>query len=234
MKKIFIIISCITLGILSSITTFAEEEIRFTLSAEKPENNSAEVVLVCERNPGISECEFNILYNSSIISLSGYEFAIKGFSTEEYADEGRVNVKFSKMDNDLSAGGKLCSLIFDIKNSNEKLAGVTIEFASLKDKDGNELSRLVESCEISIPEGIKENLDENSDSDSERYENNSDAETDENQAESETSNNAKDAISNSIDDEKDISGKVLLIIGGVMIVVGASVLIVNFKARNKK
>lgn len=231
MKKFFAIITCLTLGILSSISAFADEEIRFTLSAEKPENNSAEVVLVCDRNPGISEAEFNILYNSSIVGLSGYEFAIDGFSSEEFADEGRINVKFKKADNDLSAGGKLCSLMFDIKNSDEKLAGVTIEFTSLKDNDGNELSRLVESCEISIPEGIEENTD----SDSEAYDNSSNSNIDEeSNSESIDSSNAKDAISNSIDNENDIAGKILLIIGGVMIVVGASVLFLNFKSRNRK
>lgn len=235
MKKIFAIITFITLSILSSFSALADDEIRFTLSAEKPENNTAEVVLVCDRNPGISEGEFNILYNSSIISLSGYDFAIDGFSTEEFADEGRMNVKFSKSDNDLSAGGKICSLIFDIKNSDEKLAGVTIEFASLKDSDGNELSRLVESCEISIPEGIEENSDESSDSKSDINEDNAKSETDDKLTESEkTDSEADEAISNSVEGESDIAGTVLLIIGGIMIVAGLSVLFLNFKARNKK
>ncbi len=234
MKKIFAIITFITLSILSSFSALADDEIRFTLSAEEPENNTAEVVLVCDRNPGISEGEFNILYNSSIISLSGYDFAIDGFSTEEFADEGRMNVKFSKSDNDLSAGGKICSLMFDIKNSDEKLAGVTIEFASLKDSDGNELSRLVESCEISIPEGIEENSDESSDSKSDINEDNAKSETDK-EAESEnTDSEADEAISNSVEGESDIAGTVLLIIGGIMIVVGLSVLFLNFKAKNKK
>ena len=235
MKKIFAIITFITLSILSSFSALAVNEIRFTLSAEKPENNTAEVVLVCDRNPGISEGEFNILYNSSIISLSGYDFAIDGFSTEEFADEGRMNVKFSKSDNDLSAGGKICSLMFDIKNSDEKLAGVTIEFASLKDSDGNELSRLVESCEISIPDGIEENSDESSDSKSDINEDNAKSETDDKLTESEnTDSEADEAISNSVEGESDIAGTVLLIIGGIMIVVGLSVLFLNFKARNKK
>ena len=235
MKKIFAIITFITLSILSSFSALADDEIRFTLSAEKPENNTAEVVLVCDRNPGISEGEFNILYNSSIISLSGYDFAIDGFSTEEFADEGRMNVKFSKTDNDLSAGGKICSLMFDIKNSNEKLAGVTIEFASLKDSDGNELSRLVESCEISIPDGIEENSDESTDSKSDINEDNAKSETDEKLTESEnTDSEADEAISNSVEGESDIAGTVLLIIGGIMIVVGLSVLFLNFKAKNKK
>lgn len=235
MKKIFAIITFITLSILSSFSALADDEIRFTLSAEEPENNTAEVVLVCDRNPGISEGEFNILYNSSIISLSGYDFAIDGFSTEEFADEGRMNVKFSKSDNDLSAGGKICSLMFDIKNSDEKLAGVTIEFASLKDSDGNELSRLVESCEISIPDGIEENSDENSDSKSDINEDNSKSETDDKLTESEnTDSEADEAISNSVEGESDIAGTVLLIIGGIMIVVGLSVLFLNFKAKNKK
>ncbi len=235
MKKIFAIITFITLSILSSFSALADDEIRFTLSAEKPENNTAEVVLVCDRNPGISEGEFNILYNSSIISLSGYDFAIDGFSTEEFADEGRMNVKFSKSDNDLSAGGKICSLMFDIKNSDEKLAGVTIEFASLKDSDGNELSRLVESCEISIPEGIEENSDESSDSKSDINEDNAKSETDDKLTESEnTDSEADEAISNSVESESDIAGTVLLIIGGIMILVGLSVLFLNFKAKNKK
>ena len=235
MKKIFAIITFITLSILSSFSALADDEIRFTLSAEEPENNTAEVVLVCDRNPGISEGEFNILYNSSIISLSGYDFAIDGFSTEEFADEGRMNVKFSKSDNDLSAGGKICSLMFDIKNSDEKLAGVTIEFASLKDSDGNELSRLVESCEISIPDGIEENSDESSDSKSDINEDNAKSETDDKLTESEnTDSEADEAISNSVEGESDIAGTVLLIIGGIMIVVGLSVLFLNFKAKNKK
>lgn len=235
MKKIFAIITFITLSISSSFSALADDEIRFTLSAEKPENNTAEVVLVCDRNPGISEGEFNILYNSSIISLSGYDFAIDGFSTEEFADEGRMNVKFSKSDNDLSAGGKICSLMFDIKNSDEKLAGVTIEFASLKDSDGNELSRLVESCEISIPDGIEENSDESSDSKSDINEDNAKSETDDKLTESEnTDSEADEAISNSVEGESDIAGTVLLIIGGIMIVVGLSVLFLNFKAKNKK
>lgn len=235
MKKIFAIITLITLSILSSFSALADDEIRFTLSAEKPENNTAEVVLVCDRNPGISEGEFNILYNSSIISLSGYDFAIDGFSTEEFADEGRMNVKFSKSDNDLSAGGKICSLMFDIKNSDEKLAGVTIEFASLKDSDGNELSRLVESCEISIPDGIEENSDESSNSKSDINEDNEKSETDDKLTESEnTDSEADEAISNSVEGESDIAGTVLLIIGGLMIVVGLSVLFLNFKAKNKK
>ena len=234
MKKFFVIITCITLSLLSSISAFAEDEIRFTLSAEKPENNTAEVVLVCDRNPGISEGEFNILYNSSIISLSGYDFAIDGFSTEEFADEGRMNVKFSKTDNDLSAGGKICSLMFDIKNSDEKLAGVTIEFASLKDNDGNELSRLVESCEISIPDGIEENTDESSNPNSDINEDNTKSETDQETESKNTDSEADEAISNSVEGENDIAGTVLLIIGGIMIVVGLSVLFLNFKARNKK
>ena len=234
MKKFFVIITCITLSLLSSISAFAEDEIRFTLSAEKPENNTAEVVLVCDRNPGISEGEFNILYNSSIISLSGYDFAIDGFSTEEFADEGRMNVKFSKTDNDLSAGGKICSLMFDIKNSDEKLAGVTIEFASLKDNDGNELSRLVESCEISIPDGIEENSDESSNPNSDVNEDNTKSETDKETESENTDSEADEAISNSVEGENDIAGTVLLIIGGIMIVVGLSVLFLNFKARNKK
>ena len=194
MKKFFVIITCITLSLLSSISAFAEDEIRFTLSAEKPENNTAEVVLVCDRNPGISEGEFNILYNSSIISLSGYDFAIDGFSTEEFADEGRMNVKFSKTDNDLSAGGKICSLMFDIKNSDEKLAGVTIEFASLKDNDGNELSRLVESCEISIPDGIEKNTDESSNTNSDVNEDNTKSETDKETEAENTDSEADEAV----------------------------------------
>ncbi len=234
MKKFFVIITCITLSLLSSIFAFAEDEIRFTLSAEKPENNTAEVVLVCDRNPGISESEFNILYNSSIISLSGYDFAIDGFSTEEFADEGRMNVKFSKTDNDLSAGGKICSLMFDIKNSDEKLAGVTIEFASLKDNDGNELSRLVESCEISIPDGIEENTDESSNPNSDTNEDKTKSEIDKETESENTGSEADEAISNSVEGENDIAGTVLLIIGGIMIVVGLSVLFLNFKARNKK
>lgn len=234
MKKFFVIITCITLSLLSSLSAFAEDEIRFTLSAEKPENNTAEVVLVCDRNPGISEGEFNILYNSSIISLSGYDFAIDGFSTEEFADEGRMNVKFSKTDNDLSAGGKICSLMFDIKNSDEKLAGVTIEFASLKDNDGNELSRLVESCEISIPDGIEENTDESSNTNSDTNEDNTKSEIDKETEAENTNSEADEALSNSVEGENDIAGTVLLIIGGIMIVVGLSVLFLNFKARNKK
>ncbi len=222
MKRIFIISVCIIFGILSTIPAYADEEIRFTLSSEEPEDNSAEVVLVCDRNPGISEGEFNILYNSSIISLSSYEFEVEGFSTEEFADEGRMNVKFSKEDNDLSAGGKLCSLIFDIKNSNEKLAGVTVEFISLKDNDGNELSRLVESCEISIPEGIVESSD-------------SDSEIDESSSKSENiDKDAKDAMSNSIEKDNDIAEIILLIIGGIMIVVGVSVLIINARAKSRE
>lgn len=232
MKKICIIISCVFMIILSGFNAFAEEEIRFTLSAEEVENNTAEVILVCDRNPGISEGEFNILYNSSIIGLNGYEFAVDGFTTEEFSDEGRINVKFKKADNDLSAGGKICSLMFDIKNSDEDLAGVTIEFTSLKNNDGNELSRLVESCEINIPDGVVENTDKNSDTDKV---NNTEPETNEIQSKSENSvSEAEDAVSNSIENENDISEKVLLIIGGAMIVLGAGVLFANFKSRNKK
>lgn len=245
MKKIFIFTACFIIGILSSVYSFADNEIRFTLSSEKPENNSAEVVLVCDRNPGISEGEFNILYNSSIISLSGFKFEIDGFSTEEYADEGRINVKFSKKDNDLSAGGKICSLYYDIKNSDEKLAGVNIEFVSLKDNNGSELSRLVESCEISIPDGIENNTDKNSDSNSETYESNTESETDETNNDSENTDssntkdaedeeNAEDAISNSYEEENDTAETVLLIIGGIMIVAGAGVLFVNVRAKSKK
>ena len=229
MKKIFLILNCIFICILSSFTAFAEEEIRFTLSAEDVENNTAEVILVCDRNPGISEGEFNILYNSSIIGLNGYEFAIDGFTTEEFTDEGRVNVKFSKSDNDLSAGGKICSLIFDIKNSDEDLAGVTIEFTSLKDNDGNELSRLVESCEINIPDGIEENTDINSDTDKRE------AKTDKIQSVTEnTDDEAEDAVSNSIQGDNGISEMVLLIVGGIMIIVGTGVLFANFKSKNEK
>lgn len=232
MKKICIIIICVFMCILSGFNAFAEEEIRFTLSAEEVENNTAEVILVCDRNPGISEGEFNILYNSSIISLSGYEFAVDGFTTEEFSDEGRINVKFKKADNDLSAGGKICSLMFDIKNSDQDLAGVTIEFTSLKDNDGSELNRLVESCEINIPDGIVENTDKNSVNDSK---NNTEPETNEIQSKSENSvSEAEDAVSNSIENENDISEKVLLIIGGAMIVLGAGVLFANFKSRNRK
>ena len=216
--------------------SFADEEIRFTLSAEKPENNSAEVILVCDRNPGISEAEFNILYNSSIIGLSGYDFAIDGFSSEEFANEGRINVKYSKKDNDLSAGGKLCSLFFDIKNSDEKLAGVTIEFVTLKDNEGNELNRLVESCEIEIPDGIEENTKKNSDSDSKTFDDSTNLKTDNSKSESKNTNgnNAENAISNSIESDNNTAETVLLIIGAVMIVFGASVLFINFKSRNKK
>lgn len=236
MKKFFIITACFLMSILTAFPSFADEEVEFKLSAENTENNSAEVILVCDRNPGISEGEFNILYNSSIISLSGFEFSVEGFSTEEFADEGRINVKFNKKENDLSAGGKICSLFYDIKNSNEKLAGVTIEFVSLKDNDGNELSRLVESCEISIPDGIEESTEKNSESDSETNENNSESEADESETKSEStdSSDAEDAISNSIEDENNIATTVLLIIGGIMIVVGASVLFVNVKLKSGK
>lgn len=229
MKKVFILTACIIFSILSSVSALADEEIRFTLSAEEPENNSAEVVLVCDRNPGISEGEFNILYNSSILSLSDYEFSMEGFSTEEFSDEGRMNVRFVKKDNALSSGGKLCSLIFNIKNSNERLAGVTIEFISLKDSDGNDLNRLVESCEISIPEGIVESLN----SDSESYGKGTKNETDE-ESRNTDSSDAKDAISTSIEDKSNITETVLLIIGGIMIVAGASVLFFNVKSRSRK
>lgn len=236
MKKIFIFLTSVLVSILTVFSAFADEEVEFKLSAENTENNSAEVVLVCDRNPGISEGEFNILYNSSIIGLSGFEFSVEGFSTEEFADEGRINVKFSKKDNDLSAGGKICSLFYDIKNSNEKLAGVTIEFVSLKDNDGNELSRLVESCEISIPDGIEESSEANSDSDSETNENKAESSTDESETKSESngSSDAEDAISNSIEEKNNIATTILLIIGGVMIVVGASVLFVNVRAKSRK
>lgn len=243
-SKIFTLLTCLLIGTLSSFSAFADDEIRFKLSAEKPENNTAEVVLVCDRNPGISQGEFNILYNSSIISLNGFEFKCEGFATEEFDEEGRLNVKFEKSDNDLSAGGKLCSLFFNINNSNERLAGVTIEFVSLKDNDGNELSRLVESCDISIPDGIEESnqdsLDENNSS-----ENDIDEEDDENSKttqnsssdSSETvidSSNDKEAFSNSVEDENNTAEIILLILGGVMIIVGASVLFVNLKQRKKK
>ncbi len=236
MKKIILIAACLFTGILTAFPSFADEEIRFTLSAEKPENNSAEVILVCDRNPGISEAEFNILYNSSIIGLSGYDFAIDGFSSEEFANEGRINVKYSKKDNDLSAGGKLCSLFFDIKNSDEKLAGVTIEFVTLKDNEGNELNRLVESCEIEIPDGIEENTKKNSDSDSKTFDDSTNLKTDNSKSESKNTNgnNAENAISNSIESDNNTAETVLLIIGAVMIVFGASVLFINFKSRNKK
>lgn len=236
MKKIILIAACLFTGILTAFSSFADEEIRFTLSAEKPENNSAEVILVCDRNPGISEAEFNILYNSSIIGLSGYDFAIDGFSSEEFANEGRINVKYSKKDNDLSAGGKLCSLFFDIKNSDEKLAGVTIEFVTLKDNEGNELNRLVESCEIEIPDGIEENTKKNSDSDSKTFDDSTNLKTDNSKSESKNTNgnNAENAISNSIESDNNTAETVLLIIGAVMIVFGASVLFINFKSRNKK
>lgn len=238
-KKIFAILICALMGISSTFTfsASADDEIRFKLSAEEPENNTAEVILVCDRNPGISEGEFNIMYNSSIVSLNGYEFKCEGFTTEEFDDEGRVNVKFKKSDDDLSAGGKVCSLLFNINNSNEKLAGVTIEFISLKDNDGNELNRLVESCDISIPDGIEEsnqnNLTDNDSIDS----NENDEETDkENQTSSTKSENSddKEAISNSVEDENNTAEIILLILGGVMIVTGACVLFVNLKSKKQK
>lgn len=239
-NKIFTILISVLMGISLSFSAFADDEIRFKLSAEKPENNTSEVILVCDRNPGISEGEFNIMYNSSIVSLNGYEFKCEGFTTEEFDDEGRVNVKFKKSDDDLSAGGKVCSLLFNINNSNEKLAGVTIEFVSLKDNDGNELSRLVESCDISIPDGIEEsnqnnltdnnlsedNSNDNDDNDSDIAQNTSSDNSD--------NNNEKEAISSSVEDENNTAEIILLILGGVMIVVGACVLFVNLKSKKQK
>lgn len=245
-KKIFTCLTCLLFGILSAFSAFAEDDIRFKLSAEKPENNMAEVVLVCDRNPGISEGEFNILYNSSIVNLNGYEFKCEGFTTEEFDEEGRLNVKFEKAEDDLSAGGKLCSMFFNINNSNEKLAGVTIEFVTLKDNDGNELSRLVESCDITIPDGIEEDTSDNSDNDSSEddnsdYEENEDNEEDTDitsestEISTENSSNAeKEALSTSVEDENNTAEIILLILGGVMIVVGGSVLFINLKSKRKK
>lgn len=243
-NKIFALITCLLIGTFSSFSAFADEEIRFKLSAEEVQNNSAEVILVCDRNPGISEGEINILYNSSIISLNGYEFKCEGFSTDEFDEEGRLNVKFKKSEDDLSAGGKLCSLFFNINNSSEKLAGVTLEFVSLKDSDGNELSRLVESCDISIPDGIDENTQDNS-SDINSSEEAVNKEDDEDNTitqnlssnSSETvndSSNDKEAFSNSVEDENNTAEIILLILGGVMIILGASVLFLNLRQRNKK
>lgn len=238
-KKFFACIIAVSIGILSSFSALADDEIRFKLSAEKPENNTAEVILVCDRNPGISEGEFNIMYNSSIVSLNGYEFKCEGFTTEEFDDEGRVNVKFKKSDDDLSAGGKVCSLLFNINNSNEKLAGVTIEFVSLKDNDGNELSRLVESCDITIPDGIEPITQDNSSDDNfnENSTNISDNEneTTENTSASSLSNdNDQEALSNSVEDENDTVEIILLILGGIMIVGGAVVLYFNLKSKKEK
>lgn len=245
-KKIFTCLTCLSIGILSAFSAFSEDEIRFKLSAENPENNTAEVVLVCDRNPGISEGEFNILYNSSIINLNGYEFKCEGFSTEEFDEEGRLNVKFEKSEDDLSAGGKICSLFFNINNSNENLAGVTIEFVSLKDNDGNELSRLVESCDISIPDGIEEDtqddLNDSASSEDEKTDDKNGEETEEsidNSSESseistENSTDEKEAFSTSVEDENNTAEIVLLILGGIMIVFGASVLLVNLKQKKKK
>lgn len=238
-KNFFACIIAVSIGILSSFSALADDEIRFKLSAEKPENNTAEVILVCDRNPGISEGEFNIMYNSSIVSLNGYEFKCEGFTTEEINEEGRINVKFKKSENDLSAGGKVCSLLFNINNSNEKLAGVTIEFVSLKDNDGNELSRLVESCDITIPDGIEPITQDNSSDDNfnENSTNISDNEneTTENTSASSLSNdNDQEALSNSVEDENDTVEIILLILGGIMIVGGAVVLYFNLKSKKEK
>lgn len=232
---------CISIGVFSAVSAFADDEIRFKLSAEEAENNMSEVILVCDRNPGISEAEFNILYNSSIISLNGFEFKCEGFSTEEFDDEGRINVKFEKSENDLSEGGKICSLFFDINNSNEELAGVTIEFVALKDTDGNELSRLVEACDISIPDGVEEiteNSDENASqndksiSDEESEANYSESKTDETD-ETDEDSSEKDALSTSVEENNNTAEIILLIIGGVMIIGGAGVLILNLKQKKK-
>lgn len=238
-KKFFACIIAVFIGILSSFSVLADNEIRFKLSAEKPENNTSEVILVCDRNPGISEGEFNIMYNSSIISLGGYEFKCEGFTTEEVKDEGRINVKFKKSDSDLSEGGKVCSLFFNINNSNEKLAGVTIEFVSLKDNEGNELNRLVESCDITIPDGIEpntqENLsDKNSDSNSSDISEEANEKTENTSASSLNSNNDKETLSNSVEDENDAVEIILLILGGIMIVGGAVVLYFNLKSKKGK
>lgn len=238
-KKFFACIIAVSIGILSSFSALADDEIRFKLSAEKPENNTAEVILVCDRNPGISEGEFNIMYNSSIVSLNGYEFKCEGFTTEEFDDEGRVNVKFKKSDDDLSAGGKVCSLLFNINNSNEKLAGVTIEFVSLKDNDGNELSRLVESCDITIPDGIEpitqdNSSDDNFNANSTNISDNENETTENTSASSLSNDNDKEALSNSVEDENDTVEIILLILGGIMIVGGAVVLYFNLKSKKGK
>lgn len=238
-KKFFACIIAVSIGILSSFSALADDEIRFKLSAEKPENNTAEVILVCDRNPGISEGEFNIMYNSSIVSLNGYEFKCEGFTTEEFDDEGRVNVKFKKSDDDLSAGGKVCSLLFNINNSNEKLAGVTIEFVSLKDNDGNELSRLVESCDITIPDGIEpitqdNSSDDNFNANSTNISDNENETTENTSASSLSNDNDQEALSNSVEDENDTVEIILLILGGIMIVGGAVVLYFNLKSKKEK
>lgn len=238
-KNFFACIIAVSIGILSSFSALADDEIRFKLSAEKPENNTAEVILVCDRNPGISEGEFNIMYNSSIVSLNGYEFKCEGFTTEEFDDEGRVNVKFKKSDDDLSAGGKVCSLLFNINNSNEKLAGVTIEFVSLKDNDGNELSRLVESCDITIPDGIEpithdNSSDDNFNANSTNISDNENETTENTSASSLSNDNDKEALSNSVEDENDTVEIILLILGGIMIVGGAVVLYFNLKSKKEK
>lgn len=238
-KNFFACIIAVSIGILSSFSALADDEIRFKLSAEKPENNTAEVILVCDRNPGISEGEFNIMYNSSIVSLNGYEFKCEGFTTEEFDDEGRVNVKFKKSDDDLSAGGKVCSLLFNINNSNEKLAGVTIEFVSLKDNDGNELSRLVESCDITIPDGIEpitqdNSSDDNFNANSTNISDNENETTENTSASSLSNDNDKEALSNSVEDENDTVEIILLILGGIMIVGGAVVLYFNLKSKKGK
>lgn len=238
-KKFFACIIAVSIGILSSFSALADDEIRFKLSAEKPENNTAEVILVCDRNPGISEGEFNIMYNSSIVSLNGYEFKCEGFTTEEFDDEGRVNVKFKKSDDDLSAGGKVCSLLFNINNSNEKLAGVTIEFVSLKDNDGNELSRLVESCDITIPDGIEpitqdNSSDDNFNANSTNISDNENETTENTSASSLSNDNDQEALSNSVEDENDTVEIILLILGGIMIVGGAVVLYFNLKSKKGK
>lgn len=238
-KNFFACIIAVSIGILSSFSALADDEIRFKLSAEKPENNTAEVILVCDRNPGISECEFNIMYNSSIISLGGYEFKCEGFTTEEINEEGRINVKFKKSDNDLSAGGKVCSLLFNINNSNEKLAGVTLEFVSLKDNGGNELNRLVESCDITIPDGIEpitqdNSSDDNFNANSTNISDNENETTENTSASSLSNDNDKEALSNSVEDENDTVEIILLILGGIMIVGGAVVLYFNLKSKKGK
>lgn len=238
-KNFFACIIAVSIGILSSFSALADDEIRFKLSAEKPENNTAEVILVCDRNPGISEGEFNIMYNSSIVSLNGYEFKCEGFTTEEINEEGRINVKFKKSENDLSAGGKVCSLLFNINNSNEKLAGVTIEFVSLKDNDGNELSRLVESCDITIPDGIEpitqdNSSDDNFNANSTNISDNENETTENTSASSLSNDNDKEALSNSVEDENDTVEIILLILGGIMIVGGAVVLYFNLKSKKGK
>lgn len=238
-KNFFACIIAVSIGILSSFSALADDEIRFKLSAEKPENNTAEVILVCDRNPGISECEFNIMYNSSIISLGGYEFKCEGFTTEEINEEGRINVKFKKSDNDLSAGGKVCSLFFNINNSNEKLAGVTLEFVSLKDNDGNELRRLVESCDITIPDGIEpitqdNSSDDNFNANSTNISDNENETTENTSASSLSNDNDQEALSNSVEDENDTVEIILLILGGIMIVGGAVVLYFNLKSKKGK